>query len=402
MPTPRPPHEINPSFSTTGFQENLAEHYRSFLLETPVFRTPDGVTYVTRHADCSSLLGNEQFKRNAPGGGCPFGPRKAKPLPLESMIESWVIFMDPPRHGIVRKAFATAFTPKNITRLEPFIRRRCADLIARLPRDGEVELLRSFAFPLPIMVIAELVGIPEVDMTLFYEWSTQLARALDRADHAGFAGGTEVTLALETYFTELLRHADTLPEHCLIRLLSEEPGLALTPAELVAGLVFMLMSGHETTKNLIACGLLGLAGRPEVLALLKIDPSLIPTAIEEMLRFDSPVQKMSRWTHAPARFGDYEVPADTLVTALIGAANRDPEVFSEPETFDPRRSRNRHIAFGVGAHFCLGSTLARLEGRAAFEALLPAINELRPSRHEWRPHSSLRSLEQLALEITWA
>ena len=398
---PRAPHEISPSFSTTEFQENLAEHYQNFLQQTPVFRTPDGVTYVTRHADCSFLLGHEQFKRNAPGGGCPFGPRKAKPLPLESMIEQWVIFMDPPRHAVVRKAFAMPFTPKNIARLEPFIRRRCAELIATLPRTGKVELLRALAFPPPIMVIAELVGIPEVDMARFYEWSAQLARALDRADQAGFAGGTEVTHALEAYFTELLRHADALPEHCLIRLLQEEPGLALTPAELVSGLVFMLMSGHETTKNLIACGLLGLAGRPEVLALLKSAPSLIPSATEEMLRFDSPVQKMSRWTHSAARFGDYEVPAGTLMTALIGAANRDPEVFPEPAKFDPRRARNRHIAFGVGAHFCLGSSLARLEGRAAFEAFLPLVRELRPHEHEWRPHSSLRSLDRLSLEITW-
>lgn len=399
---PRAPHELSPPFSTTGFQEDLYTHYRRFHRETPVFRTPDGVVYVTHHADCSLLLGDPQFRRNAPGGGCPFGPRKADPLPLETMIEQWVIFMDPPRHGVVRKAFSAPFTPKNIARAEPFVRRRCADLLGRLPRTGPVEMLRGFAFPLPIMVIAELVGIPEVDMEQFYVWSSQLARALDRADIEGFAEGTRVTRALEGYFRELLGRARTLPDHCLIRLLVDDPELTLTPGELVSGLVFMLMSGHETTKNLIACGIRTLAGRPGLLALLKAEPALIPSAVEEMLRYDSPVQKMSRWTHGPAAFGDYEVGPGTLMTALIGAANRDAAVFEAPEVFDPRRQRNRHIAFGTGAHFCLGSMLARLEGRAAFEALLPMVREMAPREHAWRAHSSLRSLDHLTVDIAWA
>ena len=398
----RPPHDLAPAFSTPDFQENLYAHYRGFLKETPVFRTSDGVVYVTRHADCADLLGDDRFKRNAPGGGCPFGPRKANPLPLEAMIEKWVIFMDPPRHALVRKAFAAPFTPKNIARAEPFIRRRCQELLGGLPRQGRTEFLRSFAFPLPIMVIAELIGIPDVDLRQFYVWSADLAKALDRADEAGFVQGSEVAIALTDYFTALVRDARTLPEHTLIRMLVDDPGLALTPAELVAGLVFMLMSGHETTKNLIACGLLTLARRPALLAELKATPALIPAAVEEMLRFDSPVQKMSRWTHAASTFGDYQVKAGTLMTAMIGAANRDPSVFPDPDSFDLTRPKNRHLAFGVGQHFCLGSMLARLEGRAALEAFLPLIRELAPAHHVWRTHSSLRSLDELELETTWS
>lgn len=399
---PRAPHELSPPFSTTGFQEDLYAHYRRFHRETPVFRTPEGVVYLTRHADCSYLLGDAQFRRNAPGGGCPFGPRKADPLPLETMIEQWVVFMDPPRHGVVRKAFSVPFSPKNIARIEPFIRRRCAELVGRLPRTGPVEMLRAFAFTLPIMVIAELVGIPEEDMEQFYVWSSHLAGALDRADIVGFAEGTEVTRAVEGYFRELLGRAHTLPEHCLIRLLAEDPELTLTPGELVSGLVFMLLAGHETTKNLLACGVQTLAGRPDLLASLKSEPTLIPSAVEEMLRYDSPVQKICRWTQGPSLFGDYEVGPGTLVTALIGAANRDPAEFEEPEAFNPLRQRNRHIAFGTGPHFCLGSTLARLEGRAAFEALLPMVREMAPKEHAWRAHSSLRSLDHLVVDVTWA
>lgn len=398
----RPPHDLSPAFSTQDFQENLYVRYREFLKDTPVFRTPDGVVYLTRHADCASLLGDDQFKRNAPGGGCPFGPRKPNPLPLEAMIEKWVIFMDPPRHGVVRKAFSEPFTAKNIARAEPFIRLRCRELLADLPRQSRTELLRSFAFPLPIMVIAELVGIPEVDLRQFYVWSADLARSLDRADEAGFAHGSKVATELTDYFKGLVRDARTLPEHTLIRMLVDDPGLALTPAELVAGLIFMLMSGHETTKNLIACGLLTLAGRPDLLAQLKAKPELVPDAVEEMLRFDSPVQKMSRWTHAPATFGDYQVKAGTLMTAMIGAANRDPAVFPSPDVFDLNRPKNRHLAFGVGRHFCMGSMLARLEGRAALETFLPLVQGLAPARHVWRTHSSLRSLDELELEISWA
>jgi cytochrome P450 len=398
----RPPHDLSPAFSTQDFQENLYVRYREFLADTPVFRTPDGVVYLTRHADCAALLGDDQFKRNAPGGGCPFGPRKPDPLPLETMIEKWVIFMDPPRHGVVRKAFSEPFTAKNIARAEPFIRARCRELLADLPRRSRTELLRGFAFPLPIMVIAELVGIPEVDLRQFYVWSADLARSLDRADEAGFAHGSEVAAELTDYFTDLVRSARTLPEHTLIRMLVDDPALALTPAELVAGLVFMLMSGHETTKNLVACGLLTLARRPTLLAQLKATPALVPDAVEELLRFDSPVQKMSRWTHAPATFGDYQVKAGTLMTAMIGAANRDPAVFPSPDEFDLTRPKNRHLAFGVGRHFCMGSMLARLEGRAALEAFLPLVQGLAPAHHAWRTHSSLRSLDELELEISWA
>ena len=150
----------------------------------------------------------------------------------------------------------------------------------------------------------------------------------------------------------------------------DDPGLALTPAELVAGLVFMLLSGHETTKNLIACGLLTLARRPALLAELKAKPALMPAAIEEMLRYDSPVQKMSRWTHGPATFGDYEVKAGTLMTAMIGAANRDPVAFPSPDEFDLNRPKNRHLAFGFGIHQCAGLSLARLEGRIAIGRFL--------------------------------
>jgi cytochrome P450 len=184
-------------------------------------------------------------------------------------------------------------------------------------------------------------------------------------------------------------------------MLVDDSGLALTPAELVAGLVFMLMSGHETTKNLVACGLLTLASRPDLLAQLKAKPELVPDAVEEMLRFDSPVQKMSRWTHAPATFGDYQIKAGTLMTAMIGAANRDPAVFPSPDEFDLTRPKNRHLAFGVGRHFCMGSMLARLEGRAALETFLPLVREIAPARHVWRTHSSLRSLDELELEISW-
>ena len=179
-------------------------------------------------------------------------------------------------------------------------------------------------------------------------------------------------------------------------------GSSLTLDEWFYGCIFLLWAGHETTKNLLSSGLLLMAQHPDQWHFLKQQPDVLPLAIEEMLRCDSPTQKVSRWTTVPTVFGNYRVPPNTLVTTLIGAANRDPLVFERAQHFDVQRGKNRHLAFGAGIHHCLGAPLARLEAKVAFALMLPRLKKLELLSHQWRPYSAFRSLGQLdvRLELT--
>lgn len=395
------PHDLTPDFASEDFQEDLYLHYQHYLQETPVFRSNEGVVYLARYSDCVELLSNNSFRRSPPAGGCnPFSGSRRLQTPLEAMISHWMLFMDPPRHDVVRKAFMQPFTAKSIRQLEPMISQQARQLIDALPQQGIVELLENFAFPLPVFVIAEMLGVPQCDVEQFRTWSVQLTIALDAGNEEDIRKGAEVSLVLRTYFTDLLRERHAMPQHCLINTLANDPGLNLSADELLYGCVFLLWAGHETTKNLIANGIQILAERPAELVRLQLHPELMESAVEEMLRFDSPVQKVSRWTHEDAVFGDYAVPQGTLVTALIGAANRDAGVFDQPDTFDIRRAKNRHIAFGTGLHHCLGALLARVEARIAFGELVPRLRQLEPVQHQWRTYSAFRSLESLSVQMT--
>ncbi len=394
------PHELTPDFNSAAFQHELYTHYGNYLREAPVFRSDEGVVYLARHADCVALLSNDSFRRTPPSGGCsPFSEEKREPSPLEIMISHWMIFMDPPRHGIVRKAFMPLFTAKSVKQCEPLIQRITAQLIADLPEDGQVDFLKSFAFPLPIMVIAEILGVPQHDMEQFRIWSWQMTLALDKGDEEDIKNGASASIALGDYFRDMIRKRHTLPPHSLLHTLSADDAGGLSEDELLYGCAFLLLAGHETVKALLSSGMLTLAQRGDDLASVQTHPELMDSMVEEMLRYESPFQKFSRWAHADFMFGDYLVPQGTLVSTLIGAANRDPAVFSDPNQFDIRRSRNRHIAFGTGIHHCLGAAFARSEARIAFGMLLPRLRQLELVSYQWRTYSALRSLESLHISI---
>ena len=274
-----------------------------------------------------------------------------------------------------------------------------SQLIDELPQDGTVEFLQSYAFPLPVMVIAHILGVPQSDINLFRTWSSQLTRALDAGNDADILLGADVSIELRDYFRDMLRGRHSLPEHSVMRRLTTGDAAGLSEYELLYGCAFLLWAGHETTKNLIASGILILAERPADLAALQQHPELIEGAIEEILRFESPLQKISRWAHADFTFGDVGVPQGTFLTALIGAANRDPAVFTLPDRFDLRRTKNRHIGFGHGIHHCLGAALSRSEARIALGALVPNLRHLELVQHQWRTHSAFRSLESLHVRV---
>lgn len=393
------PHDLSPDFASHEFQNNLYQHYRHYLQEKPVFRSDEGILYLTRYDDCVELLSNKKFGRTPPAGGCnPFAATRREPTPLEDMINHWMVFMDPPRHDIVRKTFASAFTTRSIAQTEAFIRRHAKRLLDALPQQGTVDVLHDFAFPLPVLVIIEILGVPLEDAELFNAWSAQLTRALDQCTDESLREGAQVAGELKRYF------ADMLQSHpkALLQSLGTGQQCPLTADELVYGFVFLLFSGHETTKNLIANGILLLAQHPNCWQLLQDHPEAIDLAVEEMLRFDSPIQKISRWTYEDCLFGDYAVSGGTLITALIGAANRDANLFVDPNTFDVGRKKNRHIAFGTGIHHCLGAMLSRIEGRIAFAELIPRLRKLEPAQYEWRTFSAFRSMDRLSINVEFA
>jgi cytochrome P450 len=274
-----------------------------------------------------------------------------------------------------------AFTPRMVDQLRPRIVAIVNELVQRIMDRGTTfDLIDDLAYPLPVVVIAELLGIPPEDRATFRDWSGDLAASLDpllsdetllRAD-AARAG-------LHDYLRRIIAERRRAPRSDLISALVavEERGDVLSEPELVVMCTLLLVAGHETTVNLIGNGMLALLHHPEELARLRSDPSLIGTAVEELLRFDSPVQLTARRVVEPVELGGKRIEPGEFVLSLLGAANRDPAQFDHPEQLDVTRSPNPHLAFGRGIHFCLGAPLARLEGQIAIGALVQRFPNLR-------------------------
>ncbi|WP_084957965.1 cytochrome P450 family protein [Thermoactinospora rubra] len=295
-----------------------------------------------------------------------------------------MLMSDPPDHTRLRKAVGKAFTPRRVEQLRPRIQQITDELVDALPED-EADLIDAFAFPLPIIVICELLGVPTADRASFREWSgTLIAPALSEEEAAR---RHEANAAVREYFTRqiALRRAD--PRDDLVTALATSPDL--NENELLSTLVLLLIAGHETTVNLIGNGMLALLTHPGQLALLRERPELLPSAVEEFLRFDAPVERGTfRIALEDIDVAGTTIPKGSFVHVSIAAADRDPRAFPEPDRLDITREDNRHLAFGHGIHFCLGAPLARVEGRIAFETLLrrrPAIRlAVEPRELSWR------------------
>jgi cytochrome P450 len=369
----RPPHEVTLDWHLPALLEDPYPRYAAAQRATPVFRTPDGAVYLTRHADCATLLAEPRFRRRpSPDAAQPFAVR----TPLDDMLGQWMLFMDPPRHEVVRAGFTALLS--DIARLEPAIRRIVRGLAGDLR--GEVDFVAAFASPLPALVICELLSLPSGDRPLFEQWSATLTRALESGTEEQMRAAVPASRAMRDYF-------------------ARAPLPGLSAAETVFGLAFLVWAGHETTRNLLASGLLALVQHPGEMRRLRDEPRLLRPALEELLRYTSPVQKLSRWTQQTERFGDYQVAGGTMVTALVGAANRDPEAFADAQALELARAPNRHLAFGRGLHACLGAALARLEAQVAFSELLACFDLIEVTSHRWRPNSALRGLDTLELAL---
>jgi len=270
-----------------------------------------------------------------------------------------------------------------------------------------MDVIADLAYPLPVTVICEMLGVPLEDHDAIRGWSSDIARSLDAigllADPDVVKRGGDARRALGEYFRRLLPERRRNPQADLLSLLiaAEEQGDRLNEGELLAMCMLLFIAGHETTVNLIGNGLLALLNHPDQLGQLRDDPALIPVAVEELLRYDSPVQRTARITNADVEIQGRQIPTGSMVVAAIGAANRDPSHFVDPDRLDIARADNRHVAFGFGIHFCIGAPLARVEGQIALATLLrrmPTI-ALETTTPDWRESSTLRGLKTLPVSF---
>jgi cytochrome P450 len=307
-----------------------------------------------------------------------------------------IIGMDPPRHRHLRTLISQAFTPRVVAQLEPRITAIAHDLLDRVTARGEMDLVDELAFPLPVLVIAELLGVPRSDQELFRAWSTEVVEP-------DIARRTAALQKMAHYFRELITQRRQEPREDLVSTLlrAEVDGEHLPEEELLGNCSLLLIAGHETTVGLISNALVCLDEYPESLQELIAHPELLPSAIEEVLRYRGPVHFISRVALVDTVLAGEQIKAGDLVLPLFAAANLDERQFPHAETFDIRRKPNRHLGFGHGIHFCLGAPLARLEARIALQLLLerfPTIRRRRSVSLELRPSPFLYGLKHVAVE----
>ena len=284
-----------------------------------------------------------------------------------------VLASDPPEHTFLRGIVNRAFTPRSVELLRPRMEEIVASLLDDLPDTGEWDLMDGLAQPLPVIVIAELLGIPPEDRAQFKVWSQHIALTTDiMQSQESIESIRQATSELVEYFGGFIEDRRRQPREDLISALvaAETEGRRLTGAEVLAFAILLLVAGNETTTNLIGSGMRTLLAHPEAAAALRAQPERIPAAIEEMLRYDSPVQGIVRFATREVEVGDKTLRKGDVIMGMTGAANRDPDQFPNPTAFDLDRGDTRHLAFGMGIHYCVGAPLARVEGAIAFRALL--------------------------------
>jgi cytochrome P450 len=322
----------------------------------------------------------------------------------EQGIATSMLVTDPPDHTRLRTLVSKAFTARTVQRLAPRVQQLVDGLLDATAERGEMDAIADFAYPLPITVIAELLGVEPEQRDFFREASTKIAVAMGPvSDPAVAARAFEGRNHLLSYFDGLIRRRKEDPREDLLTALiqAEERGDFLTHGELLAMLLLLLVGGHETTVNLIGNGLLALLRHPAQLELLRTEDGIEKRAVEELLRYDSPVQYSGRVVRKPVELGGKHLNPGEYVRMLFAAANRDPDEFADPDRLDLHREPRAHLAFGAGIHFCLGAQLARLEGQIALSTIVrrfPRV-QLATTQLRWRPAPVLRGLESLPIKL---
>ena len=399
----------SPDLASPRFKADPDPFYARLRAEAPVWRIklPDKRTawLVTCYEDVAGVLKDERFAKDPLNAQDPEQRAERPWVPgFLKPLEQNMLDLDDPDHRRLRSLVSKAFTPRLIERLRGRIEAICRELLDVMEREGRTELVRDYALPLPATVITELLGIPAKDQRRFHRWSNRIVSISSGRD---VWRALPAALAFVRYLRKMSERRRLLPEDDLMSALvqAEEAGDRLSQDELLAMSFLLLVAGHETTVNLIASGTLALLEHPDQLEKLEGESQLIRPAVEELLRYTSPVEiATERYARQDLKICGTTVPPGELVLAVLGSANRDEQQFEDPDTLDLAREPNRHLAFGRGGvHHCLGAPLARMEGQIAISALLERLPGLhleveRASLH-WRRGIFLRGLQKLPLVI---
>ncbi len=362
---------------------------------------------VTGYQDCITVLHKFSADRTPT-------PEQIKAMgidalePIAKVMTKQMLFMDAPTHTRLRKLCSVAFTSGKIEKLRSHIAQIAEKLIDTVAERGSMDLINEFAAPLPAIVTAEMLGVPTEDHELLKDWSQDFAEMLGNFQHNPDRASKVLKSveAMTAYFRDAIRQQERLPREGLINSLmsTEVDGARLTEEEIIANTIVTMVGGQETTTNLIGNGMLTLLRNPAALAQLRDDPSIIETAVEELLRFESPSQHTARLAPEDTELGGKKIKKREAVMAVMAAGNRDPLRFEDPDKLDLLRKDNRHLAFGWAAHFCFGAPLARMEGQIAFNALLRRLPDIALGHQPlvWRENLGLRGLKAMPVSFRTA
>lgn len=394
------------NLASAQFKEDAYEIYKESRKVQPILfvnQIEIGKEWlITRYEDALPLLKDNRLKKDQAN----VFPQDTKNMYLSvdnsDHLTTHMLNSDPPNHSRLRSLVQKVFTPKMISQLDGRIQRIADDLISEIERKGTLNLVDDYSFPLPIIVISEMLGIPKEDQAKFRIWSHAVIASPETPEEI-----KETEKQLSDFITYLQYIVDVKrknPKEDLVSalILAENEGQKLSARELYSMIMLLIVAGHETTVNLITNTVLALLENPKQLQLLKDNPKLIDSAIEEGLRYYSPVEvTTARWAAEPFQIHDQTIQKGDMVIIALASANRDETVFENPEVFDIMRENNRHIAFGHGSHFCLGAPLARLEAKIAITTLFKRMPELqiKGDREDikWQGNYLMRSLEELPL-----
>ena len=386
-------------------QEFLSDPYPLYdrvRAENPIhWNESDKHWYITRYADVMAMLKDSRLTSNRIRALAKDLPKKTqeKVTPLVDAISSWMLQSDPPSHTRMRGLVNKAFTPRMIEGLRSRIQYLVDGMLDDVQRNGGMDVLADLAVPMPGIVISDMLGVPPEDQPQFKKWSSDITGRY-------VAGGGKISVSdlyelsqksffeLSDYFRVVIESLRGQPNDNLLSAMieAEEAGDKLTTDELIANCVLLMFAGNETTTNLVGNGMLALLQNPEQLRILQGNADMIGSAVEELLRFDSPVQKTARMAKVEIEIGGKVIKAGDLVMLCYGSANRDPEQFENPNRLDLTRTDNRHLAFAQGIHYCLGAALARMEGQIAIKTLLKRMPDIKladgpieryPTSHIW-------------------
>ena len=400
--------QFDSALTSEAFNQNPYPVYHAMRRQAPVYWSDawgcwmltryDDITWTLQDYQTFTSLGRLTATMELPE------PLWEKVAPLVRHYSQGLINVDPPDHTRMRKLVHMAFTPRAIRKMQAYIEDIVERLLDAQIERGGMDVIWDFSYPLPVTVIAEMMGIPVEDHPKFKAWSGEIVAfmATPKPSPEILLNSQDALLSMQQYFRDIYAKRRLAPEDDLISALvqAELEGDKLSEEEMVSSCVTILIGGHETTTYLIANGFYALLQNPEQFRLLRDTPDLDASATEEFLRYEGPFQRNRRIATRDVQIGDMEISKGQLVMQFLGAANRDPTLFHKPDALDIRRSPNKHLAFGYGPHFCLGAPLARLEAPVALRGLLSRLNNIRLANQELEWNSALfRGLKSLPIEF---